>query len=175
MEKNNNFIDNEMLLAEVIACKQTGVISNKLARMLMLLTEKYSYHRYFIGYTYREDMIADALLNLSQRALQFDPSKSSNPFAYYTQAVYRSFRQFIQNEKKQRNIKDQLLIDIGANPSFNFQQEYSELKAMCGDTAEELKELEIAISEIKENIVQEVKPTKKKKQKTELDPDVFIL
>ena len=69
----------------------------------------------------------------------------------------------------------QLLIDIGANPSFNFQQEYSELKAMCGDTAEELKELELAISEIKENIVQEVKPTKKKKQKTELDPDVFIL
>lgn len=117
------YLTNATLLPEVIKCKKAGKISNKLAQMLMLLTDRYSKSSKFGGYTFREDMVSEALINLCQNALKFDPEKSSNPFAFYTTSIHHSFLQFLNNEKKHRNIRDKMLIELGENPSFNYMAE----------------------------------------------------
>jgi hypothetical protein len=66
-------------------------------------------------------MVSFALVNLIANWHKFDPTKSDNPFAFYTTACYRSFLQYLADEKKQRDIRDTLLVDAGANPSFSFQ------------------------------------------------------
>jgi hypothetical protein len=67
-------------------------------------------------------MVSLAMVNLCNNALKFDPAKSSNPFAYYTTAIHNSFQQYKSDEKKHRNIRDSLLVDAGANPSFNYME-----------------------------------------------------
>jgi DNA-directed RNA polymerase specialized sigma24 family protein len=85
----------------------------------MLLVDRYSRSPKFNRYSYKEDMKAEALINLCNRALTFDPNRTSNPFAFYTTAIHNSFIQFLNNEKKQRNIRDKLLIEAGELPSYN--------------------------------------------------------
>lgn len=114
------YLTNATLLPEVIKCIEKGKMSNELAKMLMLLTERYSKTSKFGGYTFREDMVSEALINLCKNALKFDPVKSSNPFSFYTTAIHNSFLQFLNNEKKHRNIRDKMLIQLGENPSFNY-------------------------------------------------------
>jgi DNA-directed RNA polymerase specialized sigma subunit len=88
------YITNGKMLPEVIKSKAQGVLTNELAKMLMMLTRKYAQRPCFSGYTYKEDMISEALANLCQNALKFNPEKSSNPFAYYTTCINSSFLQF---------------------------------------------------------------------------------
>jgi DNA-directed RNA polymerase specialized sigma24 family protein len=71
-------------------------------------------------------MKAEALINLCNRALTFDPNRTSNPFAFYTTAIHNSFIQFLNNEKKQRNIRDKLLIEAGELPSYNYADDVDE-------------------------------------------------
>lgn len=117
------YITNKNMLPAVIKSKAEGVISGELAKMLMILTRKYAGRPCFSSYTYKEDMISEALASLCQNALKFNPEKSNNPFSFYTTCINNSFLQFLNTEKKHRRIRDQLLIDMGENPSFNFQEE----------------------------------------------------
>ncbi len=73
------------------------------------------------GYTYNEEMRGQALLQLSQIGLQFDESKSQNPFAYYTAAITNSFTRILNLEKKNQNIRDDILEINGLNPSWTRQ------------------------------------------------------
>lgn len=114
------YLTNATLLPEVIKCKAAGKISNELAKMLLLLTERYAKSSRFAGYTFRDDMVSEALLNLCRNALKFNPEKSSNPFAFYTTAIHNSFLQFLNSEKNHRNIRDKMLVELGENPSFNY-------------------------------------------------------
>lgn len=114
------YLTNKDLLPAVIEAKKKGYLTNELAKMLMLLTDRYSRKSNFVGYTYREDMVSEALVNLSKNALKFDPERSSNPFAFYTTAIKRSFLQYMADEKKHRFIRDSLLVAEGANPSYNY-------------------------------------------------------
>ncbi len=117
-----HYVTNAQLLAEIQACKENGnKLSNTLGQYLHMIAERYSYSSSFGGYSFREDMVSFALVNLCANWHKFDPKKSDNPFAFYTTAVYRSFLQYLSEEKKQRDIRDELLIDAGANPSFSFQ------------------------------------------------------
>ena len=72
---------------------------------------------YLTGNTYIEEMKGQAILQLSQIGLQFDESKSENPFAYYTAAVTNSFTRILNVEKKSQNIRDDLLEENGLSPS----------------------------------------------------------
>lgn len=119
--KKGWYVDNDDLLATVIADKKTGVCSDKLARYLLLIAERYSYSPSFVHYSYREDMVQLAALNLSKNWHKFDETRFSNPFAFYTTAVYRSFLNFLEVEKEERNIRDALLVEAGANPSYSYQ------------------------------------------------------
>lgn len=118
-----HYVTNAQLLEEIKKCKENGnKLSSTLAGYLHMIAERYSYSPSFGGYSYRDDMVSFALVNLVANWYKFDPTKSDNPFAFYTTAVYRSFLQYLADEKKQRNIRDELLVEAGANPSFSFQE-----------------------------------------------------
>jgi len=98
-----------------------GTITPKLAKMFMMLCHRYSMRSNWRGYTYVDEMRSQALLQLSQIGLQFDESKSQNPFAYYTAAITNSFTRVLNLEKRNQNIRDDLLIEAGQNPSWTRQ------------------------------------------------------
>lgn len=148
------YITNSVLLPEVLESKKQGKMSDKLAMMLMTLTKKYANRPCFVGYSYREDMISEALTNLVQNALKFNPEKSSNPFAYYTTCINSSFLQYLNFEKKHRKIRDELLIEVGENPSFAFQEEYRQQQD-SGEFKSELTDLKDQIAEAKERLKNE--------------------
>jgi len=98
-----------------------GTMTRKLATMFMKLCERYATRSNWRGYTYNEEMRGQALLQLSQIGLQFDESKSQNPFAYYTAAITNSFTRVLNIEKKMQNIRDDILEINGLNPSWTRQ------------------------------------------------------
>lgn len=103
--------------------KAHGRTTNKLARMYMKLCERYGTRSNWRGYTYNDEMRSQALLQLAQIGLQFDESKSENPFAYYTAAITNSFTRVLNLEKKNQSIRDDILESAGLNPSYTRQTE----------------------------------------------------
>tara|TARA_E500000318_G_scaffold100204_1_gene102775 strand:- start:5602 stop:6468 length:867 start_codon:yes stop_codon:yes gene_type:complete len=98
-----------------------GTITNELAKMYMKLSERYSQRSNWRGYTYVDEMRSQALMQLSQIGLQFDESKSENPFAYYTAAITNSFTRILNIEKKNQNIRDDILEMNDMMPSYTRQ------------------------------------------------------
>jgi len=97
--------------------KDHGRITENLGKMFIKLSERYAQRSNWRGYTYVEEMKGQAILQLSQIGLQFDESKSENPFAYYTAAVTNSFTRILNIEKKNQNIRDDMLQEHGLTPS----------------------------------------------------------
>jgi hypothetical protein len=101
--------------------KDHGMATNKLALMWMKLCDRYATRGNVRGYTYNDEMRGQAILQLAQIGLQFDESKSDNPFAYYTAAVTNSFVRVINIEKRNQNIRDDILEMNDMNPSYSRQ------------------------------------------------------
>ena len=101
--------------------KDHGRITENLGKMFIKLSERYAQRSNWRGYTYIDEMRGQAILQLSQIGLQFDESKSENPFAYYTAAVTNSFTRILNLEKKMQNIRDDLLEENGLTPSMTRQ------------------------------------------------------
>jgi hypothetical protein len=85
--------------------KQPPVIPDYVGICFMKICNKLSTKPNFINYTYRDDMIADGIENCVASVDNFDPNKSTNPFAYFTQIAWNAFIRRIQKEKKQSYIK----------------------------------------------------------------------
>ena len=101
-----------------------GQFTNKLAKMFMKLCERYATRGNVRGYTYNDEMRGQAILQLTQIGLQFDESKSNNPFAYYTAAVTNSFVRVINIEKRNQVIRDDILEMNNFNPSYTRQSNH---------------------------------------------------
>jgi hypothetical protein len=101
--------------------REHGAMTNKLAHMFMKLCERYATRSNWRGYTYNDEMRSQALLQLSQIGLQFDESKSQNPFAYYTAAITNSFTRVLNIEKRNQNLRDDILQMNNLNPSYTRQ------------------------------------------------------
>ncbi len=118
-----------------------GSITNKLAKMFILMVNKYGQRGNWRGYTYLDEMKGQALLQLTQMGLQFDEYKSDNPFSYYTASVSNSFTRVFNQEKKTQDLRDDLLIDSGANPSFSRQLALEgEIRALREEAQDALKD-----------------------------------
>ena len=100
-----------------------GKATDKLAMMWLKLVDRYATRGNVRGYTYNDEMKGQAILQLAQIGLQFDESKSDNPFAYYTAAVTNSFVRVINIEKRNQNIRDDILEMNDLNPSYTRQIE----------------------------------------------------
>ena len=101
--------------------KEHGAMTNKLAHMFIKLCERYATRSNWRGYTYNDEMRAQALLQLSQIGLRFDESKSDNPFSYFTATITNSFCRVLNVEKRNQNIRDDILELAGLNPSYTRQ------------------------------------------------------
>lgn len=101
--------------------KDHGQITNKLARMYIMMCEKYAMKYNWRGYTYNDEMRNSAILQLTYVGLRFNEAKSANPFAYYTAAITNSFCRVLNTEKRNQNIRDDILEINGLNPSWSRQ------------------------------------------------------
>ena len=101
--------------------KDHGNITNKLARMYIMMCEKYAMKFNWRGYTYNDEMRNSAILQLTYVGLRFNEAKSANPFAYYTAAITNSFCRVLNSEKRNQNIRDDILEINGLNPSWTRQ------------------------------------------------------
>jgi DNA-directed RNA polymerase specialized sigma subunit len=118
-----HYVNNEQFLAALIEHKnnikkasELGLekpqVSNYLGECFLKIATHLSYKGNFVGYSYRDDMISDGIENCLVAADKFDPEKSSNPFAYYTQIIYFAFVRRIQKEKKQQATKYKMLENV---------------------------------------------------------------
>ena len=87
-------------------------VSNYIGECILKIATHLSYKPNFINYTYRDEMISDGIENCLMYIDNFDPAKSSNPFAYFTQIIYYAFIRRIQKEKKQTYIKGKIVLDM---------------------------------------------------------------
>lgn len=101
--------------------KDHGQITNKLAKMYIMMCEKYAMKFNWRGYTYNDEMRNSAILQLTYVGLRFNEAKSANPFAYYTAAITNSFCRVLNTEKRNQNIRDDILELNGLNPSWSRQ------------------------------------------------------
>jgi len=124
-KKKKNYLNNSDMLAEIDRCHDQNKLTDEMAKMFMCLVKRYASIPRFSGYSYNEDMQSLALLTLVEMWRKFDRTRFFNPFAYYTQIVHNAFHQFDNKERKQRDIRDAVLVDFGRNPSFNYEERYT--------------------------------------------------
>jgi hypothetical protein len=87
-------------------------VSNYIGECILKIATHLSYKPNFLNYSYRDEMISDGIENCLQYINNFDPAKSNNPFAYFTQIIYYAFLRRIAKEKKQSYIKGKLIQDM---------------------------------------------------------------
>ena len=111
MSKIKHYINNADFLAALVEYKTKSLeakknntpepaIPNYIGECFMKIAEGLSHKPNFINYSYRDEMMADGIENCLQYFNNFDPEKSKNPFAYFTQVIYFAFLRRIQKEKK---------------------------------------------------------------------------
>ena len=119
-KKSEHYVNNKELLAalidyraEVAVAKTKDLpkprISNYLGSCFLKIATHLSYKPNFVNYMFRDDMISDGIENCVQYIHNFDPEKSRNPFAYFTQIIHYAFLRRIQKEKKQLDIKTKII------------------------------------------------------------------
>jgi len=102
-----NYINNKKLLEEIEKYKETGIKTEELGRMLLLLAKRYSNKGSFNGYTWKEDMIAESVLTCIKYMHNFRTDVDSpNPFAYFSRIIHNSFLNYISKQKTHSIIKD---------------------------------------------------------------------
>lgn len=92
--------------------KPKPMVSNYIGECILKIATHLSYKPNFINYSYRDDMILDGIENCIHYIDNFNPEKSTNPFAYFTQIIYYAFLRRIAKEKKQSYIKGKLIQDM---------------------------------------------------------------
>ena len=94
-------------------------ITNYLGECFLKIATHLSYKPNFVNYMFRDDMISDGIENCVQYIHNFDPEKSKNPFAYFTQIIHYAFLRRIQKEKRQLEIKNKIIEKSGFSEVFD--------------------------------------------------------
>lgn len=124
-KKPKNYLNNKDMLVQWQLSHDQDSINDTFAAMMMLLTKRYSSKvRFNVCDTFRDDMESYALMTVSKVWRSFNPEKSNNPFAYFTQVIKRAFYQYQNLERRQRDISNELLIEKGQSPSHAYMVEY---------------------------------------------------
>lgn len=130
VKKKQHYVDNKQFLDEIVKYRQAVDAAKKLDKpkprisryigdCFLKIATHLSYRPNFINYMYKEDMISDGVENCVQYIDNFDPAKSTNPFAYFTQIVYYAFLRRIAKEKRQMDIRDKLIEKNGYDQVFH--------------------------------------------------------
>ena len=115
-QKKPHYVDNKEFLRAMIEwkekCKEKDEqlpVTNYIGDCFLKIATHLSYRPNFINYTYRDEMISDGIENCLQYVNNFNPEKSKNPFAYFTQIIYYAFLRRIAKEKKQSHVKNKMI------------------------------------------------------------------
>ena len=146
-KQKQHYVDKKEFLAALIKYREKVAIAeirglpkprvdNYIGGCFLKIATHLSYRPNFINYMYKDDMICDGIENCIQYIDNFDPEKSKNPFAYFTQIVYYAFLRRIQKEKRQMEIKDKILEKSG----------YDEVFSVDGDGGSEYNQIKSRIS-----------------------------
>jgi len=141
--KKQHYLDNKEFLAELVKYRKSVEeakeneqkkprVPEYLGECFLKIATHLSYRPNFINYMYKDDMICDGIENCLQYIDNFDPAKSSNPFAYFTQVIYYAFLRRIAKEKKQMEIKDKIIEKTGYEEVFfseNYESDYNAIKS----------------------------------------------
>jgi len=100
-------------------------ITNYLGSCFLKIATHLSYKPNFVNYMFREDMISDGIENCVQYIKNFDPEKSRNPFAYFTQIIHYAFLRRIQKEKRQMDIRSKIIERSGFDEVFSADGDYN--------------------------------------------------
>ena len=181
-KKSEHYIDNQQFFEEMRAWKilvddadKSGAnhppVTHYIGECFMKIAENLSRKPNFINYPYRDEMISDGIENCLLYAYNFDPSKSKNPFSYFTQIIYYAFLRRIQKEKKQAYIKLKKIemSDVDSQMKKWFRENYLKV----GDnfetlptflTENDINSFEKKTGEV-EPVIEEPKPVKTSKPK----------
>ena len=145
-KRSEHYVNNKEFLNAIVIyrnqCKRAEEageprprITNYLGECFLKIATHLSYKPNFVNYMFREDMICDGIENCVQYINNFNPEKSKNPFAYFTQIIHYAFLRRIQKEKKQLEIKTKIIersgydevmtVDEGANGTSS---DYNQIK-----------------------------------------------
>ena len=127
--KSEHYVNNKEFLEALInyrakcqraeeAGEARPVIPRYIGECFLKIANHLSYKPNFVNYMFREDMISDGIENCVQYIKNFNPEKSSNPFAYFTQIIHYAFLRRIQKEKKQLEIKTKIIERSGYEEVF---------------------------------------------------------
>ena len=139
IKNKDGYMSNKELYDEVIKCQQAGYVSDELAKMFMLLSEKNATHRYFIRYPYQEDLIMTGVLACVRGYDKFDPERGDNAFAYFTSCIWNAFKQYIKKEYYFKNVKDEVMVDNEMNPSYGYDEFHESVERKKNKLHEEVE------------------------------------
>ena len=128
-KKKQHYVDNQKFLAAIVeykrrvdVAKEKGLekprVNDYIGGCFLKIANHLSFRPNFINYMYKDDMICDGIENCIQYINNFNPEKSQNPFAYFTQIIHYAFLRRIQREKKQMEIKNKILERSGFDEVF---------------------------------------------------------
>jgi hypothetical protein len=134
-KRSEHYVNNKEFLIAIVEykkkveiAKERGEekprITNYLGECFLKIATHLSYKPNFVNYMFREDMICDGIENCVQYIHNFNPEKSSNPFAYFTQIIHYAFLRRIQKEKKQMEIRSKLIEKSGYDEVFTVDDDY---------------------------------------------------
>ena len=136
-KKKPHYVNNKEFLAAMVEFKQMVSdaeaagepkprVPNYIGECFLKIANHLSYRPNFINYTYKEEMISDGIENCLQYCSNFNPEKSKNPFAYFTQIIYYAFVRRIEREKKQAYVKHKLSEKMVEEQSMALFEEYGD-------------------------------------------------
>tara|TARA_Y100000593_G_scaffold35443_1_gene69340 strand:+ start:2110 stop:2601 length:492 start_codon:yes stop_codon:yes gene_type:complete len=129
-KRSEHYVNNKEFLAAIVEYKKSVAeaselgntkprITNYLGSCFLKIATHLSYKPNFVNYMFKDDMVCDGIENCVQYIHNFDPEKSSNPFAYFTQIIHYAFLRRIQKEKKQLEIKTKIIEKSGYSEVFS--------------------------------------------------------
>ena len=171
-----HYVDNKKFLAEmtkfrtrVLKAQDSGrkrpMVTNYIGECFLKIANHLAYRPNFINYTFRDDMISDGIENCLQYMDNFNPEKSNNPFAYFTQIIYYAFIRRIQKEKKQVLVKQKIIANTDT-------EEF--LTQLDGDDGQYKNQMIEFLKANQGNVVEEPKTKKQKKQEKQKNLEKFM-
>ena len=180
MAKNEHYIDNQKFLKEILEYKKTvrsaekaGLskpgVSNYIGKCFMDIAENLAKKPNFTNYPFKEEMIGDAVENCIMYVTNFNPAKSKNPFAFFTQIIFFAFLRRIQKEKKQLYIKMKQFEEFDPSGKFRnwlkdkFEPDNNPFSDILNLSQEEIQQFELRLKGKKKKTPITVKKKKVKK------------
>lgn len=180
-DNKNHYINNKDFLAALIEYQadiklkeeqglKKPLVTEYIARCFLQIAQRLSFRPNFINYTYKDDMISDGLENCLAYMHNFNPDKSNNPFAYFTQIIYYAFLRRIEREKKQQYVKYKYFDNGGGFEQMDALQEHDkESFDYINDKGG--ADFHIHIKEFIENMEEKEKEKKAKREAKKLEKE----